>query len=87
VARPKRHLAVLVSEDDIAKGREREGPPRPDLRAWRDEIGNWWWPKPWHLIAAQVAVWVGWTTPETMRAPMGVLGHIYAAHQRSDDDE
>jgi hypothetical protein len=52
----------------------------------RDYLGNWWWPKPWHLICAQVAIWVGWTPEQTMRSPVGVIGHIYAAHQRPDDE-
>ena len=84
MARPKSHLAVLISPDSLKT--DSDGPPRADRRVWLDYLGNWWWPKPWHLICAQVAVWVGWTAAETMRQPLGVIGHIYAAHLRPDDE-
>ena len=83
MARPKSHLAVRVGESDLT--RSDDGPARPGHLVHRDYLGNWQWPKPWHLICAQVAIWVGWTPEQTMRAPVGVIGHIYAAHQRSDD--
>jgi hypothetical protein len=78
-------LAVLIADDSITTGGGSSGPPRPDRRVWRDYVGNWWWPRPWHAVAAQMAVWVGWTTQETMRQPLGVLGRVYAAHARDDD--
>jgi len=88
LAGPKSHLSVLIGDDQTTETHTRTGSPLPaaDRRVWRDHLGNWQWPRPWHLICAQTAIWVGWTAKETMAQPVGVIARIYAAHQRDDDD-
>jgi hypothetical protein len=51
-----------------------------------DRFGNLFSVWPFHVIAALMAHWCGWTHDQTMRAPLGTVLAVFDLRIRDEDE-